>query len=268
MFGRYFMEHLSQKRKAAVSAGASVPPRGSRWCATLTVVVAAAACAGPLRAATFESGDAQTALVELFTSEGCSSCPPAEARLAKLRDAPGLWKEFVPVAFHVDYWDGLGWPDRFASPVFTARQRAYAARWRSTSVYTPAFVRNGREGNDPTSSTSPGRLRVQVDPGGEIRVTFRSANFLSSTGFIVEAVPQASGVTSDVRRGENAGRKLVHEFVALDLLRATMERHGDTWSATLALPAKTVVPTVALAVWVHTADDPAALQATGGWLKP
>ena len=82
----------------------------------------------------FSSGPAQVALVELYTSEGCSSCPPAERWLGELRTAPGLWRDFVPVAWHVDYWNRLGWPDRFSTKEFTARQYAVAAAWRSDSV--------------------------------------------------------------------------------------------------------------------------------------
>ena len=235
--------------------------------ATLTILLVSAALAVPLRAATFESGEAQTALVELYTSEGCSSCPPAEARLARLRDDPELWKGFVPVAFHVDYWDRLGWPDRFASAAFTRRQYDYAARWHSGSVYTPAFVRNGREGDASTPAARPGRLRAEVTPNGQVTVAFRPTVSPSSAGtLVVEVAPMASGVTSDVRRGENAGRKLAHEFVALALIQAALERHGDGWSVTLSLPGKPAAPTAALAVWVHTGDDPTPLQATGGWL--
>ncbi|MDQ3115241.1 MAG: DUF1223 domain-containing protein [Verrucomicrobiota bacterium] len=76
----------------------------------------------------------RTHLLELFTSEGCSSCPPAEAWLSKLKDDPGLWRDFVPLAFHVDYWDRLGWRDPFASKVWTSRQYEYSARWKSSNV--------------------------------------------------------------------------------------------------------------------------------------
>ena len=233
---------------------------------TLTIVLAATALTTSLRAATFESGETQTALVELYTSEGCSSCPPAEARLAKLRDDPSLWKQVVPVAFHVDYWDRLGWPDRFASPAFTRRQYEYAARWGSGSVYTPDFVQNGREGSDPAQAAKPGRLRVDVNADGQVSVRFQPTNPPAGS-VVVEVAPLAGGVTSDVRRGENAGRKLAHEFVALDLLHADLESHGKDWTATLVLPSKSAAPISALAVWVHAADDPAALQAVGGWLK-
>src|SRR6476469_6677200 len=92
---------------------------------------------------TFESAPQRTHLIELFTSEGCSSCPPAEAWLSKLKSESGLWKDFVPLAFHVDYWDRLGWRDPYAAKQWTARQYDYSSRWNSGSVYTPGFVLNG-----------------------------------------------------------------------------------------------------------------------------
>src|SRR5262249_51627062 len=93
----------------------------------------------------FRSGPARVALIELYTSEGCSSCPPAEKWLGELSHDPGLWTQFVPVAFHVNYWDHLGWRDALATKIFTAREYAYADAWGAASVYTPCFVRNGRE---------------------------------------------------------------------------------------------------------------------------
>src|SRR6476661_2706945 len=76
---------------------------------------------------TFESGDTQNSLIELFTSEGCSSCPPAEKWLSAFKSNPDLWKKIVPVAFHVDYWNHLGWRDRVSTPEVTQRQQHYAA---------------------------------------------------------------------------------------------------------------------------------------------
>src|SRR5881394_2772067 len=78
---------------------------------------------------TFQSSGEQVALLELYTSEGCSSCPPAETWLSRLKESPKLWKDFVPVAFHVDYWDYLGWKDPFAAKVYTERQHEYASLW-------------------------------------------------------------------------------------------------------------------------------------------
>ena len=77
----------------------------------------------------FESGPTRAHLIELFTSEGCSSCPPAESWLSKLKNEPGLWKNFVPLAFHVDYWDHLGWKDPFASKEWTSISSPPNAGW-------------------------------------------------------------------------------------------------------------------------------------------
>ncbi|MBA3608983.1 MAG: DUF1223 domain-containing protein [Chthoniobacterales bacterium] len=122
------------------------------------MMIGALGLTAPLPAAdvALESGPMRTHLLELFTSEGCSSCPPAEAWLSKLKDDPGLWRDFVPLAFHVDYWDRLGWRDPFASKIWTARQYEYSARWKSSNVYTPGFVLDGREwrNNAPNSNRS------------------------------------------------------------------------------------------------------------------
>src|SRR5437867_10546167 len=112
---------------------------------------------------TFESGDSQTTLIELFTSEGCSSCPAADAWISQLKESPDLWKKIVPVAFHVDYWNNLGWRDRFAKPEFTARQRRYVATWRGDFVYTPGFVANGREWRDLHGLSRPACARPAKD---------------------------------------------------------------------------------------------------------
>ncbi len=137
----------------------------------------------PLRAAEvkFQSGPARTHLLELFTSEGCSSCPPAEKWLSELRGNSRLWKQFVPLAFHVDYWDRLGWTDRFANKVFTARQQAYSAAWRSGTVYTPAFVLDGREWQDRAvekltrNDETAGALNVEVRDG-KATATYRPSS--------------------------------------------------------------------------------------------
>src|SRR6478672_9812194 len=140
------------------------------------ILASAIARADQLR---FESGEKRVSFVELFTSEGCSSCPPAERTLSKLTSHPSLWKTFVPVAFHVNYWDNLGWKDRLASAEFTQRQRIYASEWISGTVYTPEFVLNGREwqwsGADALareSNETPGSLTVLQNGAGNFTVTF------------------------------------------------------------------------------------------------
>ena len=126
----------------------------------------------------FASGPARVALIELYTSEGCSSCPPADKWLGELRDDPGLWRDFVPVEFHVNYWDNLGWKDRLSAPEFTAREYAYASDWGSSNVYTPCFVRNGaewrpRQGTAGGPGEPVGPLSVALGKDGVCQVEFR-----------------------------------------------------------------------------------------------
>jgi hypothetical protein len=98
-----------------------------------TLIAPLAVVAGPLE---FESSAARVSLLELYTSEGCSSCPPADRFVNGLKSDRRLWREVVPVAFHVDYWDYIGWQDRFASPQYSERQRSYARSGYVKGVYT------------------------------------------------------------------------------------------------------------------------------------
>ena len=95
-------------------------------------------------AAVFQSGPLRVNVLELYTSEGCSSCPPADRWLSGLKQDDRLWREIIPIAFHVDYWNYIGWQDRFSSPVYSERQRHYARNKGLSTVYTPGFLLNGR----------------------------------------------------------------------------------------------------------------------------
>ena len=92
-----------------------------------------------------ESGATQTAVVELYTSEGCNSCPPADRWLSRLAQTPQAEDEVLALAFHVDYWDYLGWKDRFSSSEYTSRQRQLGANNLQRTIYTPEFFVNGME---------------------------------------------------------------------------------------------------------------------------
>ena len=220
---------------------------------------------------TIQSGPARVHLLELFTSEGCSSCPPAERWFATLRASPRLWKDFVPVAFHVDYWDGLGWKDRLASAANTARQRTYASAWGSSTVYTPGFVLDGREwrGRDigaiPTSAGNVGILSVRVREGGEIAVAFQPA----ANGAIhwqADVALLKSGLATDVKAGENTGRTLPHDFVVLAHESAAMSASGVEVRATLKLPLPRDRALSEVAVWITEAGKTEPVQAAGGAL--
>lgn len=223
----------------------------------------------------FQSTQRQTALLELYTSEGCSSCPPAETWLSKLKSAPGLWSQFVPVAFHVDYWNNLGWRDKLSSDEFSERQRRYARAWRAQDIYTPEFVLNGREWGDwlgfrspPSASASNvGVLRVSSDDGTHWRVNFDPAAG-DAGDYEVTAAPLISGVGSDITAGENSGRHLVHDFAALGLITCQITRQTNGFTGRFVIEAKPkgVNGRLALAVWVTQSGELKPLQAVGGWL--
>lgn len=227
--------------------------------------------AGPVAAAAplkFSSGPARVRLVELFTSEGCSSCPPAEAWLNGLRRAPGLWRDFVPVAWHVNYWDRLGWPDRLASGHHTARQQAYARTWGADTVYTPGFVLDGREwrdrsGRPPAAAPGPAGMLTVETAAESCVVTYQPAG-APGAAYEVHVALLGGGFVSAVKAGENRGEVLKHEFVAL--AQATHRLQDGT--ARLPLPAARIagVTDRALAVWVTRRGSLEPLQAAGGWL--
>lgn len=221
----------------------------------------------------FQSAETQTHLIELYTSEGCSSCPPAEAWLNSLKKEPGLWKDFVPVALHVDYWDNLGWPDKFASKAYTERQRSYAAVWKSDTIYTPEYVLNGQEWRGlfssrkipARSSTTVGILKASANADGSWTIDFTPADKQQKSWEITVAV-LGNDYQVEVKRGENEGRNLAHDFVVLSLEKHAMRPAAEGFSA--AVKDLKIKPKTALAVWVTKAGSLTPIQATGGWLTP
>ncbi|HEY3915389.1 MAG TPA: DUF1223 domain-containing protein, partial [Verrucomicrobiae bacterium] len=209
------------------------------------------------------------------TSEGCSSCPPAEAWLARLKDSPALWKDFAPMAFHVDYWNSLGWKDRWSSPEFTERQRAYAEAWKSDDIYTPCFVLNGEEWHGWLIRQRPpgaadedvGVLEVGSTDTNYWRATFVSEKPLNDR-YEIHAALLAGGLNSDVRGGENGGRRLQHEFVVLNLVQVGMTTSNSVASGKFILDTARygLQKDLAVTVWVTRPGELEPLQATGGWV--
>ncbi len=219
----------------------------------------------------FSSGNHRVALIELFSSEGCSSCPPAERWLGELRSAPGLWRDFVPVAFHVDYWNRLGWPDRFSTREFTERQYAWAKSAGSASVYTPCFVRDGAEWRPQNGPLAPGGvagvLNLVVGDDGVCRVEFYPGDREASLDVHVAVL--GGGFLSNVTAGENRGAKLPQEFVALALVDHALAAGAATHRAEFPLPQAQITDAARRAVvaWVTRRGELSPLQAVGGWLK-
>ena len=212
----------------------------------------------------FDSGTDRVHLLELFTSQGCSSCPPAEAWLNQFTTDERLWKKVVPAAFHVDYWDYLGWRDPYASKDFSNRQASYRAHGRVRSVYTPGFVLNGNEWRGwfsrdalPQAGESAGRLRATLNDQN-LRADY------SEPAAVLHVAILGFGIQQSVAAGENAGRTLPQEFVVL----AHDEYRSDSgsWQVTLPETGTHNVSRRALAIWVTGNNDVVPLQATGGWL--
>lgn len=208
-------------------------------------VLCAVMCAGPVTAQ-----DTGT-VVELFTSQGCSSCPPADRVLAQMADRDDV----IALALHVDYWDYIGWKDDLADPAYTARQRAYAERWAEGNVYTPQMVVAGvREfvGSHPVmamdavasypASTNPVAVGLTRD-GDAVIITARAKGAVPAQA-LVQIVRYIPEVVRDIPSGENAGKTIIYRNVVTAWAKA-----GD-WdtSAPLALrvPVKGDQPVVVI----------------------
>ena len=217
----------------------------------------------------FESGPRKMHLIELFTSQGCSSCPPAEAWLSKLKSEPRLWKDFVPIAFHVDYWDRLGWRDPFASKEWTARQYQYSENWKSESVYTPGFVLDGREWMErnlpPSSTERPGTLRLLITKGKIVGEFISAGGGPNDLDFHVALL--ALGQTTNVTAGENSGRKLSQDFVVTSLIRGKMSSGKVEVPVTIYPEPPAPNSIGAIAAWVTAPDRLEPIQAVGGWIR-
>jgi hypothetical protein len=244
----------------------------TKFICLLALMACAVARATPV---VFQSAEQRTPLLELYTSEACSSCPPAEDWLSSLKSKPGLWTGFVPVAFHVDYWNHLGWRDRWSDEQFTERQQNYARQWSAADVYTPEFVLNGREwsnwsgwrGAPAASTTKAGVLRASSEDGRHWRADFVPAE-TAAADYEVTAALLVSEVSSDVDGGENAGRHLTHDFAALSLMTRPLTSGTNGYQGTFIIDPqpKGINGRLALAVWVTRAGQLEPLQATGGWL--
>ena len=174
---------------------------------------------------TVVSSPQQTAVVELYTSEGCSSCPPADQWFEALIDVPKEELDVLALAFHVDYWDYIGWKDRFGSPKHTSRQRQLGANNNQASIYTPEFFVDGAEARGTrnviekirisNNKTAVLQLKLSVSKEGEtLRLELQAASedtlpeILHSRFLVYE-----SQLSSDVTRGENSGETLSHQQV-------------------------------------------------------
>lgn len=220
-------------------------------------------------------------VVELFTSQGCSSCPPADALLREL----GEEKDLLPLSFHVDYWDGLGWADPFGSPDWTARQRDYGRALGSGGrIYTPQIVVAGKQGMVGSHREVVERAIAAARKGTRAGVDFRLSDAprgaLAIDGAVTLAAPSKrrlkivaalaqTGLVTEVGRGENGGRSLPNDHVVRRLVTLGEIAPGATGArlakGTLAIDPTWPRETLRVAVF---AQDAETMEIVGGAWRP
>lgn len=182
------------------------------------------------------AGSTNGVLVELYTSQGCSSCPPADEFLSELSQADGV----IALALHVDYWDYIGWEDQFANPDFTERQKMYARAVGSRMIYTPQMIVGGIdrvEGNTPDAvvrfigkhlAHQTGVALSLSRVGAHVEIRAETAQPLPN-GAIVQLVRYLPEAVVDIERGENAGRSMTYHNIV-----TSWQRVGE-WQGTAPL---------------------------------
>ena len=225
-------------------------------------------------------------ILELFTSQGCSSCPPADRLLSKLGGDPQLAGRVIPLAFHVDYWDSQGWRDPFDAPRWSERQQAYARAFHSNRIYTPQLVVDGRTEcvgseerdvlrriKDALGAPPAGRVTLAVDPptaDGRLRVQVgaKLARAVAPHDLDLWVAVWETGLVTPVGAGENASRTLRNDFVVRRLEKALTlpgaagaERSGEL---VLGLDKRWKTTELGVAAFLQ---DPATLQIHGAASK-
>jgi hypothetical protein len=250
----------------------------SLLCALLGLAVATpvVASATPAKTCRATSPDFRAAVIELYTSEGCSSCPPADAWLGQLPRADLDAGRVVPLALHVDYWNHLGWRDPFSQSPFTARQRALAAHNRSRTIYTPGFFLNGREWRGWHRNDLAARVvalarerpaaRIQLDASTRgdtlhLHATVTARTALPGNAQLYLAVLE-NGLVSAIPAGENAGRTLRHDHVVRYLSGGfALTSRTTTVQHALPLPASWRRATLGLVAFIEDSASGEILQA-------
>ena len=217
----------------------------------LAWVLGSAASADAAPQCTAKSPAATTALVELYTSEGCDSCPPADRWLSSLGAKGYAPDRVVPIALHVDYWDYIGWKDPYARQAFSARQRKMAALARAAAVYTPQVLLQGRDfgawrGGEFEQAVAkinarPARARIALALDARNKDAFE----VEALAELLEGQPPAdlglylgayeNKLVSEVKAGENRGKSLPHDYVVLQWA-GPFEFQGQKLAARASLP--------------------------------
>lgn len=220
------------------------------------------------------SGPTRVSLLELYTSEGCSSCPPADQWLSGLATQKSITQHVIPLALHVDYWDYIGWKDRFAQPLFSSRQREMARLNHSTLVYTPQVTLNGKDfrgwGNHAFARAvnEVGKL----PPGAQITLTLNTAkademqitaNAKARNGTALYVAVYQNDLSSEIRAGENQGRKLHHDNVVREWIGPLVIGQGGqvSWQQAIRSKSEWITSKIGVVAFVQDQTTGEVLQA-------
>ena len=230
-----------------------------------------------LAACELASGQKTAALVELYTSEGCSSCPPADREMRRLQDGLDTGAVAVPLALHVGYWDYLGWKDPYAQAAFAERQEQLVHANGQRTLYTPQFFVNGAELRARRTTLRDEVRRLNALPPAatiHVRAAFAQAVLHLSTEAASTSNAQRlalyvalteSRLTSKIARGENAGATLEHDHVVrLWLGPVRLVSGGASVARDIELPAAWQRSHLELAAFVQDEQSGRVLQAVGG----
>jgi hypothetical protein len=221
----------------------------------------------------FQSPDTQVSLIEVYSSQGCSSCPPAQRWVNEFTKENRLWQGVIPLVFHVDYWNYIGWSDPFAQAQFSKRQSTYKQAGRINSVYTPGFVFNGNEWRGwfssrqlPRINKIVGVLAVDIDKHN-LALEYRPAKSKDitpgATPLEINIALLGFGLRTKVKRGENARFTLAEEFVVLEHQRQLYDPDSTEipWPKT-SIKAKQY----AVVVWLTEQSTLRPFPAAGGYI--
>lgn len=218
----------------------------------------------------------RVALLELYTSEGCNSCPPMDRWISQLPQAQLVPQKLVVLAFHVDYWNYLGWPDRFSQARFTQRQRSAVHSNGLRTAYTPQLLLNGRDYREQ------GALDAHLAPinaqTARVHLNLLAKNTASGLMADVLIEPRVkpgeslhlylavyeNNLHTEVKAGENRGQRLRHDFVVRSLIgpMALAPTETTRWKGSIPLSAEWKVAELGLAVFVQSVENGEVIQAT------
>ena len=220
-----------------------------------------------------KSGAEKNRLIELYTSEGCSSCPSADKWISKLKSSDDLWEDIIPIAFHVDYWDQLGWKDELADKNFSDRQRQYRREGSISQVYTPGFVVDGQEWRgffkrkmlNPPTSVNVGEIVLQIN-SSQLNAKF-TPQIETKNKLVFHTAVLGFDIENEIQAGENSGKTLRHDFAVIAYDNKNVSLDNNAFTTDIKLPQSTQeAGRKAIVVWISESNRQSPIQVVGNWL--